>query len=163
MFHPINLANIVDVAVILGLEGFTSSKVLNEVTLGGNTYVTSDPNRRTIDLARVDGMSVIQLEIDLESTTLKVRTASETVTVVGYHYNGGQLSLRESNDPVREFLTVDHNHFGGSVIWHRDGNRTQTFETPRASRDRAFQNRIDQLVDEVRSLTPKDADDAVRI
>jgi hypothetical protein len=162
MFHPITSATILDVAVLLGLEGFTSSKVLNEVTLGGNTYVTSDPSRRTIDLARVDGMSVIQLEVDLESTTLTVRTASETVTVVGYHYNGGQLCFRESNDPPREFLTIDHNHFGGSVIWHRDG-RTQTFETPRASRDRGFQNRIDHLVDEVRSLTPKDADDAVRI
>jgi len=133
MFHSINLSNISTLLMILGREDYTSSKVLQEVTHGGHTYVTASENKLTVDLARVDGMSVIVLEVDFESQTLKVRTATEVVDVVGYHWNGGQLGLRESNDPVVEFLTIDSSvRDQGKLYWHKDGCTRQTFLTPRA-------------------------------
>lgn len=152
MFHPISPTSITKLVMTLGMEGFTASPVLLEETRGGNTYVVADEKRLTIDLARVNGMSLIVLEVNLESNTLTVRTASESVEVVGYHYNGGQLCFRESNDPAVEFLTIDHNP--GTVVWHRNGDRTQAYATPRAQREEMFQSRIDALIEENRSLRP---------
>lgn len=154
MFHNINRQSIAKLIATLAKVGLYPSSVLVDMPTRGGTYKAADENRITIDLARVDSIPVIVLEVNLESNTLTVRTASDEVKVVGYHDNGGYCCFRESNDPAVEFLTVYHADTQPSVTWNRAGDREQTFLTPEAVRNSMVQARIDSLVKEINELRP---------
>ena len=153
MEHMLTPAHIAGLVAALGAEEIFVSPVLVETEKGGETYVSYSGNRVTCDLARVEMMPVITLDINLVEQDVTISTANETVKVTSYFNNGSGPSFRDENGV--EFCAIDHQN--GVVRWFRKDQRNVEFTTPRGERRRETDRRINDLVAEVNSLKPAES------
>jgi len=159
MNHYLNKAGIARLLVDLGAaEIYVSPRISLVEKSDGKLYQEVDYNIVEGSLARVDSMTVITIEIDLLNDKVWIKTADTATEVSSYHNNGTGPVFRDSvinpNSNIgAEFCEL--NNQDGVVRWFKAGHRSAEFTTPRGERTRMNQERIDTLVAEVRSLTPR--------
>lgn len=159
MNHYLNKAGIARLLVDLGAaEIYVSPRISLVEKNDGKLYQEVDYTVVDASLARVDCMTVITLEIDLSNDKVWIKTADTATEVSSYHNNGTGPVFRDSVIDVNTGKGVEFcelNNQDGVVRWFKAGHRNAEFITPRGVRTRMNQERIDTLVAEVRSLTPR--------
>lgn len=157
--HYLNKAGIFELGVYLGAsEIYFSPRISLVEKSDGKLYQEIDYNVVSAPLARVECMTVITIEIDLLNDKVWIKTADTATEVSSYHNNGTGPVFRDSvidsnSGKGAEFCELNIQE--GVVRWFKEGHRSAEFTTPRGERTRMNQERIDELVAEVRSLTPR--------